>query len=1029
MHDSKSSADRGETPLAESLKEAADRFQFLTENVPVQIWSALPDGRLDYVTERTANTLGLTASKLLDEGWQSVVHPDDLAAVVQRWTHSLTTGQEYETEFRLKLADGSYAAHLVRAVPQRSVDGAILRWHGTNTNIEQQRAEQRATAELAARLQVATQRLETLMSVVLALSNARTVDELATVIVDRGSRAIKADSCALYLLDDAGTSLQLVRTRGVSEAVAAELATIRESASPGTFATMRTGTIAWSETTADYTRMHPELAAARSEPTQGPPRPAAFWNVPLIADGKPLGLLGIGFYEPRSAGADEQAFVETLAHQCSQSLLRAIRLGRETRALAHLATTLRSIGDAVIATDTGGHVTLMNAVAEDLTGWPESDAIGRPLDEVFTIFSEATRAKIESPVTLVLREGTVVGLANHTLLRSRSGNERPISDSAAPIRDPAGELAGVVLVFRDVTAEKRGRVRRDFLARAGATLASSLNYRETLGTVAQLAVPELADWCSVELIEPGARESQQVSVAHVDPAKLEWARALSAKYPPDPDAVTGAPQVMRTGKPELYPEIPESLLEAGAQDAEHLEMIRALKLESAMVVPLQGRSGIVGAMSFIYADSGRRYSSDDLEFAVEFARRAAMAIENSRAFKEADEARTNERALRREADIANTAKDEFLATVSHELRTPLNAILGWTVTLRGRDVPPDTDRVLGIIERNARRQARLIDEVLDVSRIISGKLTLNLGPTDIVGVIEAAVESVSAAAQAKGIDIRVATEPLTITADGDRLQQVVWNLLTNAVKFSAKGSSIAIDALREGSVVFISVKDSGEGIRPDVLRYVFEPFRQADASTTRRHGGLGLGLAIVKQLIGAHGGTVEAASEGEGRGATFIVRMPARSVVPAVREVPVAATEAPSSLRPMARLDGLSVLIVDDEEDARAILEQVLRDAGASVTATSNAPEALEAFSASRPDIVVSDIGMPDMDGFALLRKIRSLPAARGGRTPAIALTAYARASDAEKAFDAGFQRHVPKPVDPATLVSVVANLAGIQVA
>jgi PAS domain S-box-containing protein len=702
---------------------------------------------------------------------------------------------------------------------------------------------------------------------------------------------------------------------------------------------------------------------------------------------------------------------------------------REDEAHRWLATTLRSIGDAVIATDAEGRVTFMNPIAQALTGWMESDARGRPLEEVFCIFSEDTRKVMESPVTKVLREGTVVGLANHTVLRSKRGIEIPVDDSGAPIRDEGDRIVGVVLVFRDVTREKRDRVRNEFLSRAGEALVSSLEYEATLATVARLAVPALADWCAVDLVAEGLAAFRQVAVAHVDPSKVRFARELGERYPPDPNAPTGVPAVIRTGKSELYAEIPEELIEASAKDAEHLRLIRDLRLVSAMVVPLRSRGRTFGAMTFIYAESGRRYTHDDLAFGEDFARRAAMAIENAVALKEAEEARGKERWLRSDAELANRSKDDFLASVSHELRTPLNAILGWTVTLRGRKPPEDIERALVIIERNARTQAKLIDDVLDVSRIISGKLALNLGPTNVAEAVAAAIETVTPAAEAKQIAVNsdVADDSLTITADADRMQQIVSNLLSNAVKFTPKDGQVSVRVYREGSDVRICVSDTGEGIRREVLPVIFEPFRQADASTTRRHGGLGLGLAIVKQLVSAHGGSVRAKSDGQGQGATFVVQLPARSAVPAITRAArsTATIEATNAVKNGPRIDGLRLLVIDDEHDALALLGEVLREHGAEVHGVASAAEAMEKFAAVRPDVIVSDIGMPELDGYAFIRKIRALPPDAGGRTPAVALTAYARSEDAQRAFAAGYQMHVTKPVEPAQLATVVANLGG----
>jgi PAS domain S-box-containing protein len=863
----------------------------------------------------------------------------------------------------------------------------------------------------------ARKRLEVLSQLASALAEARTRSDVTRVVVDHGMRAAGADSCTLYLLDPSGAVLELVADRGVAPEVVEQIRRITDTqGNPGVFKRMKEGLATWAESEADYAAIYPGLATTRSSR----PRAKAFWSVPLIAEGRSLGLLGVGFYQPRTFSPEEKIFVETLAGHCAQALLRAERLEGEDQARRWLATTLRSIGDAVIATDAKGQVTFMNPIAETLTGWAEADAQGRPLDEVFCIFSEQTRELVESPVTKVLREGAIVGLANHTLLRSKRGIEIPIDDSGAPIRSEAGEIRGVVMVFRDVTREKHERVRREFLAKAGEALVSSIDYESTLATVARFAVPTLADWCAVELLESGGKTTRQVAVAHVDENKVRFARELGERYPPDPNAPTGVPNVLRTGQSELYTEIPQEMLERGARDAEHLRMIRDLELRSAMVVPLRARERTFGALTFIYADGARRYSRDDLAFAEDFARRAAMAIENAVALKDTEEARIREQMLRSAAELANRAKDEFLATVSHELRTPLSAILGWAVLLRRRNLPEEIDRPLATIERNARLQTKLIEDVLDISRIISGKLVLNLGLTKIADTVTAAVETVAPAAAVK--TIQIATElpdpELTTMADSDRLQQVVWNLLSNAVKFTPKGGRITLRAERRGPDVCIVVSDSGEGVRRAMLPFLFEPFRQADASTTRRHGGLGLGLAIVRQLVLAHGGSVEADSDGEGKGATFTVRIPELFAIGAGREIP-----AGRPVDEASRLDGLRLLLVDDEPDALELVSEVLREQGAEIHAAASARQALEALPELKPHVVVSDIGMPGMDGIALIRAIRALPIDRGGQTPAIALTAFARSDDVQRALTAGYQMHLSKPVEIAPLARAVARL------
>src|SRR6185369_7471575 len=527
-------------------------------------------------------------------------------------------------------------------------------------------------------------RLESLTELAFALSGAVTKGEVANLVVEQGVRQAGADMATLYVLDDSGEVLDLLAQRGVSPEVLQKIVRITKTeGNPRVMETLATGVSVWAETEREYAAIFPEVARL---PASGR-RAKALWSVPLVVEGRPVGLLGMGFYEEQRFSTEDRRFVETFTKLCAQALLRAVRRDRERLAWRFLATTLQSIGDAVIATDTEGSVTFMNGVAERLTGFSESEARGRPLPEVFCIFSEQTREIVESPVTKVLREGTVVGLANHTLLRTKQGAEIPIDDSGAPIRDESGVIYGVVLVFRDVTLEKRAERRRAFLARAMETLASSLDYRTTLRRVAELAVPELADWCTIDILEPGAQVSQQLAVAHADPAKVAYAREIGQRYPSNRNAPNGAPQVIRSGKSELYRELPAELIERAARDPEHLRILRELKLESCMIVALRSEAGrSLGAMTLIYADSGRRYSEDDLSFAEDFARRAALAIENARAVSEVEAARAREQGMRERAEQASLTKDHFLATVSHELRTPLNVILGWAVVLREREL-------------------------------------------------------------------------------------------------------------------------------------------------------------------------------------------------------------------------------------------------------------------------------------------------------------------------------------------------------
>jgi signal transduction histidine kinase/ActR/RegA family two-component response regulator len=393
-----------------------------------------------------------------------------------------------------------------------------------------------------------------------------------------------------------------------------------------------------------------------------------------------------------------------------------------------------------------------------------------------------------------------------------------------------------------------------------------------------------------------------------------------------------------------------------------------------------------------------------------------------------EEAARREQLARLDAEAANKAKDEFLAIVSHELRTPLGAILIWTQLLRQEAVDPATvDRALGIIERSTKTLAQLLDDLLDVSRIVSGKIRLERRPVDLPSVLQVAVEAAQPAAEQKGVRIESVLERPLVPVSGDpgRLQQVASNLLSNAIKFTPSGGRIEVRLERTGPSARIQVIDTGMGIRPDFLPYIFEHFRQADTTSTRENRGLGLGLAIARHLVELHGGAIEAESAGEGEGATFTITVPLIETAVAPRLPAEKGQAAAPGAMQAGDLVGVKVLVVDDAEDAREALSMLLGQFGAEVTAVGSAFEALAILEQERPDVLLSDIAMPDEDGYSLIRKVRAREPARGGLVPAAALTAYASPEDRLKALTAGYHDHVPKPVDPVVLLEIVAALAG----
>jgi PAS domain S-box-containing protein len=409
--------------------------------------------------------------------------------------------------------------------------------------------------------------------------------------------------------------------------------------------------------------------------------------------------------------------------------------------------------------------------------------------------------------------------------------------------------------------------------------------------------------------------------------------------------------------------------------------------------------------------------------------------EQKRAEAEREHILAAEQMARAEAQRANHVKDEFLATLSHELRTPLNAIVGWAQILRnGKPSGDDLTEGLAAIDRNARAQTQIIADLLDMSRIMSGKIRLDVQRVDLAAIVHASVDTVRPSAEAKGVRLQQLIDPNVgdVTGDPNRLHQVFWNLLTNAIKFTPREGRVQVIVERVNSHVEVSVVDTGEGIKPEFLPYVFDRFRQADASTTRNHGGLGLGLSIVRQLVELHGGKVRVKSSGPGQGTTFIIVLPTTVIHGATETEPELERRHPSSglgadlySEGCQQLEGVRVLVVDDEEDARVVIKRLLEACEVVVTTANSVDEAVLMVERDRPNVLISDIGMPGEDGYSLIRRVRSLGPERGGSVPAIALTAYARAEDRVRAVRAGFQTHVAKPVEPAELITMVASLAG----
>jgi PAS domain S-box-containing protein len=576
---------------------------------------------------------------------------------------------------------------------------------------------------------------------------------------------------------------------------------------------------------------------------------------------------------------------------------------------------------------------------------------------------------------------------------------------AAPLFDEEGGVRGAVGVALDVTERRRIETEQRFVSEASRVLASSLDYESTFPALAEIAVPTLGDYCAIDVLRDDGGVARVAFVAN-DPAKQALGRDLR-RFPPSLRVDSHATQVIRTGEPVLIEQVTAEMLDRSAQSAEHARLLHEFAPRSLIMAPLRARGRTLGLMTAGTLTSSWTLGPRDLPLVVDIASRAGLALDNA--------------LLYRHAQDANRLKDEFLTTLSHELRTPLNALLGWAQILRTQPVSESaTERAVESIERNAQAQLVLINDLLDVSRVISGKLRLDLKPVDIAGVVTAAIDAVRPAARARELEISVTIAPLRleVRGDADRLQQVVWNLLSNAVKFTTPGGRVEVSVEEPGNAVQISVRDTGIGIDPAFLPYVFDRFRQADSSTTRAHGGLGLGLAIARHLIDLHGGIIMAESDGNGRGARFSVTLPAASAI----QNEAIATSPDGSRTESAMLDGLRVLAVDDDPDARELTVVVLQSAGAEVAAVASADAALSTLDAFNPHVVLADIAMPAIDGYELLRAIRQQ---RGDRPPVIALTAYVTPDEVERAKTAGFARHLGKPVPHDVLIETIASVAG----
>lgn len=706
----------------------------------------------------------------------------------------------------------------------------------------------------------------------------------------------------------------------------------------------------------------------------------------------------------------ESVTITIVTARVARSRQRTVASLREGRAaLDKLHAVLDGVDDGIVVQDVGGQALYANEGAAQILGYPSVDALlrGQWVEGMkrFEVFDERRQPlpPEQMPGRNALRAR--VAIERELLFRvAATGEEHWTVVRSKPLYDAKGRPDSVITLLRDVTQRRRDEVRRGFIARAAQELGSSIDYAETLARVARLAVPEVADWAAVDLVEDG--RLVRLAVAHVDPAKIALLEELDRRYPARPGAPRGARNVIRTGQAEMVSDMPAVTGDAAAMDPEQQRLILALGLRSYLSVPLSVRGETIGALSFATAESQRRFGPDDLAIATALAERAVVAIEHARLYRE------NERA-RAEAERANRSKDEFLAMLGHELRNPLAPILTAVALMRMRSGP---SKEIAVVERQVKHVVRLVDDLLDVSRITRGKIELKLERLDLAEVTTRAVEMAMPLIEQRAhhLDVDVPSG-LTVRGDAVRLAQVVANLLNNAAKYMEKGGRIGVRAARSGGAIEVRVRDQGIGIAPEMLPRVFEMFTQESQAIDRAQGGLGLGLAIVKSLVALHGGEVSVQSEGVGSGSEFCVRLPALE----------GEVTAPTSLPPGA-LGGrtsspVRVMVVDDNDDAADLLAEVLTTMGHEVSKAHDGPGALVLAAERRPQLALLDIGLPVMDGYELGRRLRAIEGLGGIKL--VAVTGYGQDSDRRRSEEAGFDAHLVKPIDLEALSALVSRL------
>lgn len=1051
------------------LIESEKQFRQLADSIPLLCWMANPDGHIFWYNERWYDYTGTTLNQMQGWGWQSVHDPAVLPLVLTRWNESIATISPFEMTFPLRGSDGTFRKFLTRAVPIFDNDGKLTRWFGTNTDIDETTRAQEALIESEQRFRLATEAVVGVVyecdlktghvlrssglkqltgyspeeaeptiawwSARVTAADIATADDRFKLAVDSNAKYIENEYTirhrdgslrvvwdrAVLVRDEHNTVVKLIgSTIDVTDRMRAEREA-RDARDRLALALSAGGIGTW-DWDVQNDRMRPDESflrifgiedasqkddtldrfAKRIHPQDQDRVRNAVSRVlhsggayeeeyrVVLPDGNERWIVARGRVE-KNTGDLPVRFPGVVIDVTEKKLAdQQLRFQSDlTKSIMDNATT------AIFMMDSQSHCTLVNPAAEKMTGYTLDELRGGPLHSfIHHHRSDGTRFPAEAcPLDRALRDRAEVR-EHHDVFVRKNGEFFPVCCNARVIYKEDVAI-GTVIEVRDITIEAKAAQTAKFLVDASEILASVQDLKSTLNQIASHAVSYLCDWCVVDLLDDD-REIKRVASAHADQQKEKLVRLLQEQYPVTWDSPSLVVKVLRTGEPQLFGDIPEGLIDSIAVDATHRELIKQLAPRSFMVLPLKIRGKTFGAIGFVRSDSAIPLTPDDLSLATELTRRAATAIDNAKLYENLSD--------------ADRRKDEFLATLAHELRNPLAPIRNGLQLMKLAPSPATVEHARSMMERQVLQLVRLVDDLMDVSRISRGKLELRFDTVALSQVINSAVETSRPLIEEfqHTLKVELPSTEVYVRADILRLAQAFLNLLNNAAKYSDPGATISISAVLEGTKVNVSVKDNGIGIEADQLPRIFDLFSQVDRSLEKSRGGLGIGLTLVQRLVSLHGGQITAHSEGAGKGSTFLITLP------------ILETKTPSEeqrLEETSAIPCLKILIVDDNRDSADSLTLMLKIMGHETRTGYDGEEAVKLAAEYSPDVILLDIGLPKLSGYDACRRIRQ---SIKSNAIIIAQTGWGQAEDRQKTKDAGFDFHMVKPIDTAMLFKLL---------